>query len=132
MTLYNKFNLDEPWDSETNKALIDQMPDVFKSPDVTEAGKTSMHVFTGPGAVFAGDQTLKLSQIVDGLSNTILAVQAGPDTAEIWTKPGGLEFDPENPIKCLEKNCRDLQGGPVRWRCAADPQVDQAGKPCVG
>lgn len=103
MKLYNKFNLDEPWDSETNKALIDQMPEVYKSPDVTEVGKTSMHVFTGPGAVFAGDQTLKLSQIVDGLSNTILAVQAGPDTAEIWTKPGGLEFDPEDPIKCLGK-----------------------------
>ena len=39
------------------------------------------------------------ASFTDGLSNTILVVQAGPDTADIWTKPGGLDFDPKNPIK---------------------------------
>ncbi len=99
--LYNQFKLDEPWDSEHNKLLIEKMPVIFKSPGVKEAGKTSIHVFTGPGAPFADDKTPKLSSFTDGTSNTILAVRAGHETADIWTKPGGLDFDPENPIKSL-------------------------------
>ena len=99
--LYNKFKLDEPWDSETNKALIEQMPEIFKSDGVTEPGQTSIHVFTGPGAPFAEDQAPRIVSFTDGTSNTILVVRAGPDTAAIWTKPGGLDLDPENPLKSV-------------------------------
>ncbi|MBS0206176.1 MAG: DUF1559 domain-containing protein [Planctomycetes bacterium] len=102
-TLYTKFNLDEPWDSETNKPLIGEMPKLFKSPGITEPGKTSYHVFTGPGALFADDAQPGFASITDGSAMTILAVEAGPDAAEIWTKPGGLDFDPKNPIKALGK-----------------------------
>ena len=37
--LYDKFHLDEPWDSEHNLTLLDQMPDVY-APDcrVGQAG----------------------------------------------------------------------------------------------
>src|SRR5205085_10353231 len=31
--LYKEFHLDEPWDSEHNRKLIERMPDVYKSPD---------------------------------------------------------------------------------------------------
>jgi hypothetical protein len=99
--LYNKFNFDEPWDSETNVKLIDQMPELYQTDGVAEANQTSLHVFTGPGAPFADDQAPTLASITDGTSKTILIVNAGPDTATIWTKPGGLDFDPENPIKSL-------------------------------
>jgi hypothetical protein len=98
--LYNQFNFDEPWDSKHNQALIAKMPDVFKSPAV-EVGKTSFHVFTGRGSPFADDKTPSATEITDGLPETLLAVLAGPDTAEIWTKPGGLDFDPQDPIKAL-------------------------------
>ena len=101
--LYNQFKLDEPWDSEHNKALIDKMPAIFKSAGVNEPNKTSYHVFVGPGAPFADDQAPQFFKFTDGLSNTILAVEAGPDTAEIWTKPGGLNFDPKDSIKALGK-----------------------------
>ena len=30
-----------------------------------------------------------------------MVVRAGEDTADIWTKPGGLTFDKENPIAAL-------------------------------
>ena len=101
--LYQKFKLDEPWDSEHNKALIEQMPEIFKTDGVTEPGKTSLHVFTGPGAPFADDQAPGISQFTDGSSNTSLVVEAGAETAAIWTKPGGLDFDPKNPLKALGK-----------------------------
>lgn len=99
--LYAQFNLDEPWDSPTNKALIEKMPALYQVAGVTEPGKTSLHVFTGPGAPFAEGQTPKLSDIKDGTASTILVVKAGPDTVDIWTKPGGLDFDPKDPVKSL-------------------------------
>jgi hypothetical protein len=98
--LYNQFRFNEPWDSEHNKALIESMPDIFKTEGVA-AGKTCFHVFTGPGAPFAGDAAPSAADITDGLPNTILVVLAGTETAEFWTKPGGLDFDPKDPIKVL-------------------------------
>ncbi|MDB5384481.1 MAG: hypothetical protein JWM11_127 [Planctomycetaceae bacterium] len=96
--LYQQFKLDEPWDSENNKKLISKMPKVFGT---NPEGKTSVHVFTGKGAPFQNDVGLRISNITDGTSNTLLAVEAGDDVADVWTKPGGLVFDPENPLKCL-------------------------------
>ena len=101
--LYNEFHLDEPWDSDHNKTLIEKMPPVFETPGVEEKGKTSFHLFTGEGAPFAGDEGPGLRNITDGSSNTIMTVIAGTDKAEIWTKPGGLDFDPKDPIKALGK-----------------------------
>ncbi len=102
--LYQKFKLDEPWDSENNKPLIAQMPVIFNvDGGVPEEGKTSIHVMTGPGAPFAKDATPKLTDFTDGTSNVILFIVAGSDKAEVWTKPGGLDFNPEDPLKALGK-----------------------------
>ena len=101
--LYQQFHLDEPWDSDHNKTLIEKMPAIFESPGVTEKGKTSVHVFTGEGAPFAGDRGPGIQNITDGTSNTIMLVLAGADKAEIWTKPGGLDFDPADPLQALGK-----------------------------
>lgn len=98
--LYNEFHLDEPWDSEHNKALISKMPEIFGS---NSEGKTRVHLLTGNGAPFKNGTGIKFLEINDGLSNTILAIEAGEETAAIWTKPGGLEFDPKEPLKCLGK-----------------------------
>jgi len=84
------------------------MPEIFKTEGVKDPGKTAIHVFTGPGSPFADDKAPGLFSITDGTSNTILAVEAGPDTAEIWTKPGGLDFDPKNPIKALGQLTEDI------------------------
>ena len=42
-----------------------------------------------------------MRNVTDGLSNTVMVVRAGEDTADIWTKPGGLTFDKENPITAI-------------------------------
>ena len=47
------------------------------------------------------DDSVGFQDIIDGTSNTILAVVAGPESAEVWTKPGGLEFNPDEPKKVL-------------------------------
>lgn len=96
--LYQEFKLDEPWDSDHNKALIARMPKVFGT---NPEGKTSIHIFAGKGAPFQDNVGLKISDITDGTSNTILAIEAGEDVADIWTKPGGLAFDADMPLKSI-------------------------------
>jgi hypothetical protein len=99
--LSNEFNLDEPWDSDHNKALIERMPDAFKTAGVEEAGKTSYHLFTGEGTPFGGEDAPGMRDFTDGTSNTLMAAIAGADKADIWTKPGGLEIDAEDPAAAL-------------------------------
>ena len=54
--LYNKFKLDEPWDSPHNKALIKEMPTVYLCPSRKnpEEGTTTYRVFVGDGAPVPG------------------------------------------------------------------------------
>jgi hypothetical protein len=77
------------------------MPDVFKVEGVDKSGDTSVHVFTGDNTAIGTDEGVGIRDITDGTSNTFLAVVAGPETAEAWTKPGGLEFNSDSPKKPL-------------------------------
>lgn len=99
--LYKKFQLNEPWDSPHNKKLLDQMPDIYKTKGVDQPGKTSIMTFSGKGTPFSGGPGIRIREIKDGLSNTILCVEAGPDKAVPWTQPIDLPFDPKNPKKAL-------------------------------
>ncbi len=55
--LYEQFHLDEPWDSENNKKLIEKMPEVFKDPQIeTQAGTTVFQAVVGPGCRLRGGQ----------------------------------------------------------------------------
>jgi hypothetical protein len=97
--LYEQFKLDEPWDSEHNRALIAQMPAVFQNPNLPdETGKTNYLAVVGEVCVFSGTQTgLKPAEIIDGTSNTIVLVEAARDQAVEWTKPDDWEYNPANP-----------------------------------
>src|SRR5947209_16631798 len=66
--LYRQFKLDEPWDSEHNKKLAAQVPQVYaldgaKTP---EPGMTFYRMFVGPDAWRGG---MGLSDIKDGSAN---------------------------------------------------------------
>jgi hypothetical protein len=99
--LYDEFRMDEPWDSEHNKKLINRMPPVFRSAG-SEAGPGMTHYLTvrGKDTIFPGAEGVKMAQIRDGSSNTIMIVEAS-EQAVIWTKPDDFEYDPDNPIRGL-------------------------------
>jgi len=99
--LYKQFHLDEPWDSEHNKALIDKMPAVYKHPHFNEPGKTLYQAVVGKGCAFEGKEGVKLSSFTDGTSRTIMVVETAPDKAVVWTKPDDWEMDANNPLKGL-------------------------------
>jgi hypothetical protein len=100
-SLYQQFKLDEPWDSEHNKKLLDQMPMEYKSP--TDAGlppgMTHYMTVRGEKSAFPGGKALRIVDIRDGSSNTIMTVEA--DKAVPWTKPDDFEYDENNPVKGL-------------------------------
>lgn len=101
--LYEQFHLDEPWDSEHNKQLISQMPDVFACPssDLRAAGKTTYLLPTGPNGVFQVSKEIGFRDITDGTSNTIMIVDAAPERAVVWTKPEDLDVNPKQPLDGL-------------------------------
>jgi hypothetical protein len=103
--LYEQFRLDEPWDSDHNRALVERMPDVFKSPGgaaAADAGMTTYVMPTGPGTLFpTADASPRLAGISDGLSNTLALVEVNTDHAVPWTKPADLAIqdDPLAPFR---------------------------------
>lgn len=100
--LYKEFKLDEPWDSEHNRKLIERMPEIMRSPHSTAAaGRTTYLTPIMPGAIFGGSEGMSPKQIGDGLSNTILLVEADDDHAVVWTKPEDIEIDVDDPSKGL-------------------------------
>ncbi len=92
--LYKQFHLDEPWDSEHNLKLLEQMPDVYRVPEVDLVGETLYLGITGPGTAFESGRKLRFRDVLDGLSNTIGVVEANPAVAVPWTKPADLRFEP--------------------------------------
>lgn len=96
--IHRQYRLDEPWDSSHNIRLLEKIPSWLQTPGA-KPGWTSVMVFTGPQTAF-GDGTSKPSSrdIPDGLSKTIMFVEAGADVAVPWTKPVDLRFDPADPL----------------------------------
>ncbi len=124
--LYNQFHMNEPWDSPHNIKLLEQMPEIFRTKGITKPGLTSIMTFSGKGAPFVDTVGPRFSDIKDGIANTILCVQAGPDKAVPWTKPIDLPFDPANPVKALGQLPEKIflaimMDGAVRWIHADTP-----------
>jgi hypothetical protein len=99
--LYDQFHLDEPWDSEHNKALIAKIPAVLRDPheDVTSSN-SSYFMPTGPGTIGEKPKGTQLKEITDGTSRTIMLIDAKRDIP--WTKPEDIDIDPD-PMKPLPK-----------------------------
>jgi hypothetical protein len=110
--LYEEFHLDEPWDSPHNIQLVPRMPKIYALPPrkatkmrVPE-GHTVCHVFVGKNAAFEGKEGLRIRDFTDGLSNTILVIEAGEPVP--WTKPEEIHYDPDEPLPALRSPFKDI------------------------
>jgi hypothetical protein len=99
--LYNLFKLDEPWDSEHNLKLLDKMPTTYGpiGNNKDDKTKTYYRVFTGANTVFEGTTGRRITDIIDGTSNTILVVEAHEGVP--WTKPDDLPYDAKKALPRL-------------------------------
>lgn len=98
--LYQKFHLDEPWNSPHNIKLIPEMPEIFAVGTDVEPGKTRFHAFAGPNSLLSKPKP-SLRSCLDGTDNVMGLVLAGPSKATEWTKPEGIEFDIGNVLGSL-------------------------------
>lgn len=100
--LYRSFKLDEPWDSEHNRRLIEKMPSVFKvmsdeAPnDELPAGHSRIRLPALAGSMWHGDGPPRtIRDVTDGTSNTIMIGTAPQSAAVPWTKPDAWQLDGE-------------------------------------
>jgi hypothetical protein len=110
-SLYERFHLDEPWDSAHNRALIAEMPREYACPvgPARTTGQTPYQVVVGPtidsysiNTAFDSTRGVDLREITDGTSNTVLVFEA--DTPVPWTKPDDLRWTPDGPLPRLAGN----------------------------
>ena len=107
--IYAEFKLDEPWDSEHNKALIPKIPKIYinRMKGDGNNGLTYIKAFSGNGSIF-DKPVLKgktwvnrlsyaeLEKSPRGTSNLLLCIEAGDPV--VWTKPEDWEYDPGQPL----------------------------------
>jgi hypothetical protein len=123
--LFKEFHLDEPWDSEHNKKLLESIPAVYRvDRDDLKPGETPYVAFTGKGTVFEGTKGITLRDIDDGTSNTLLFVESARPVP--WTKPEDLVYDADKPLPKLGILPTGFNGGfcdgSVRWFKASLPE----------
>lgn len=100
--LFREFRLNEPWDSLHNRALLEKMPDVFRSTDpAVPANHTTFQVPIGSTVAFGSQTGRTVSEFVDGTSQTVLIVEVEPQRAVEWTRPADWEVDLQQPKQGL-------------------------------
>jgi hypothetical protein len=100
--LYDRFHLNEPWDSPHNLGLFAEIPRVFRPYDGSsppEPNTTFYQVFVGKRTAFEEGVVLRLEDLRGGTSNTFLVVEAG--TAVPWTKPEDIRYAEDQPVPKL-------------------------------
>ena len=99
--LFDRYNFDEPWDSEGNLAVAQSMPEVYRCPSAPggEANLTHYVVILSDAdedgqanSVFGGNWNRSLASVSDGTSGTLMVVEV--KDAVPWTKPDAdLHYD---------------------------------------
>jgi hypothetical protein len=91
---YRKFDLAQSWNSPANRALADIEIREFRC--ITElnqrGSETSYVAITGDDTCWPATGPIKLEEIPDGASNTILFAETH-DSGILWPEPRDLEYD---------------------------------------
>lgn len=86
--LYDRYKKNEPWDSESNLKVLDEMPQVFALPGAEGTNETPYQaIVSEDGALTPKEDggNRKFRDFTDGMSNTVVLVETKPFVP--WTKP---------------------------------------------
>jgi hypothetical protein len=74
------------------------MPATLRSPkSAAEPGRTNYLTVRGKDTMFPGAKGIRVADVTDGLSNTIMIVEVSDSKAVPWTKPDDFEFNDKSP-----------------------------------
>lgn len=92
--LYDQIDLNKPWDAPENRHIADIAIPVYACPSDPNGTLpfTNYMVIVGPNTIFDGANQCRLSQILDGTSNTILVVEVKGQQVP-WMEPSDLSFE---------------------------------------
>ncbi|HUG89865.1 MAG TPA: DUF1559 domain-containing protein [Planctomycetaceae bacterium] len=101
--LYREYRMNEAWDSEHNRRLIEKIPDVYVTPTSKPLpkGRTSYVAPVSDVTLFPASGPRGIQDCRDGTANTLLLVEADTKHSVPWTKPEDLTFDEADPFKGL-------------------------------
>lgn len=99
-SLYEKYKQDEPWDSEANLKLLEQMPNMYRAPGSDPKSNTTCYVMAiHPKAIcreIPSKGGLSEQSFHDGTSKTIAILETATEIP--WTKPDDLVIDDAQPL----------------------------------
>ena len=97
--LYQKFHLNEAWNSTHNRTLVSKMPATFANPGEGPKApfKTYYRGFVGPNAFFSGQGGRKVPEGFPGGTSATLAIFEAKDGV-IWTAPEELPYATDKPL----------------------------------
>jgi prepilin-type processing-associated H-X9-DG protein len=91
--LYDQYRFDEPWNGRHNRELAALPIQLFHCPaDTGTKTDSSYFVVVGPKTIFPGASSIKIADITDGTSNTILLVEA-VDSGINWLEPRDMSYE---------------------------------------
>jgi prepilin-type processing-associated H-X9-DG protein len=91
--LYNEYKFSEPWDGPNNSRLLSRMPPIYgcvSDPHAVGNTNTSYAAVFGPQCVFRGIEPVKIMDITDGASNTLIVAEASKAGIP-WMKPEDID-----------------------------------------
>ena len=98
--LYDKFNLDEPWNSPHNRALLKEMPPVYDC-GLDKYRTTILALQRGLSTVWGTHKYVFHSQVEDGLDSTLIAQDCKDEYAVEWTRPLELDVIKYDPLQAI-------------------------------
>ncbi len=98
--LFNNYRMDEPWDSDHNRALIAEGAELFSVPSDVPTQDCGYFAIVGSGTAFDPEKgPITIRRVVDGTSKTIAIVEAKHSIP--WTKPQDIAYAADQPLPAL-------------------------------
>ena len=95
--LYERYRRNEPWDSEANRGVLHQIPDVYRAPaEMTAKDDASYFAVTGPTTMFIGKEGVSIAEVSDRAGTTLMVVETRRSVP--WTKPVDILHDAARPL----------------------------------
>ena len=88
-SLFDQIDLSKPWDDPVNLAIGEQAPSVYACPSFADPDRrlTTYLAVVDPSGIMTGPVATSFRQVTDGLSNTVMLIEADSGLAVPWMQP---------------------------------------------